>query len=599
MKGLLATLMIKLGLDDKEFKSGINNAKNEGNKFGNAISKIGGLIAGAFAVQKIVAFGKELISLGGVAEGVRAAFERIGGMPFLDDLKKATSDTVSELNLMKRAVMASNFDIPIENLASLLEFATKRAQETGQSVDYLVESIVLGIGRKSPLILDNLGISAVRLRQELKGAGVELNTVQEIAAAVGRIAASEMAEAGAVIETNAIKIQQLKASWDDFKLSLSGSETLTNIAAKALSGLRREVELLPESIQISKNALKSFFGSIFLGSEQKKAMDDINKSLNDFFNGQEKTGTQTTEPPVAEKVQTVSDRIKELNKLILEQQSLIKKDAEYSSVIAAIDKVKELKAELEKLNAAFPSGTKRDNTPISPMQTIGVTSVKPEDPNAEFNRLREAAGYSPISDAIPLQMDRINEHIDQTTQRASELYDKYFAAWDSFKQDMAYSVADFGVNVVSQLGEAFGQLAATGEFPADFGKNILSIIGSFISQLGKMLIGLGIASEAFQALLKTAFTNPASAALAIAAGAALVLLGGAISGFAKAGPTGSGGGASSGGGNSVSSQPYSVANYNNSKGFDGKATLNLSGVLKGDSIYISTERNGYKRSVIG
>ena len=130
---------------------------------------------------------------------------------------------------------------------------------------------------------------------------------------------------------------------------------------------------------------------------------------------------------------------------------------------------------------------------------------------------------------------------------------------------------------------------------ADFGQNVLSIIGNFISQLGKMLIGLGVASEAFQALLKSAFTNPISAGLAIAAGAALVLLGGAISGFAKAGPTGSTTGSSTG--FSVSSHQYSAASSYGSN--SGNNEIKLSAVLKGDNIYLSNQRNTYKRSVIG
>ena len=76
-------------------------------------------------------------------------------MPSLtNDLKTATRGTVSEFDLMKSAVSANNFKIPLESLSSYLAFATRRAEETGQSVDYLVDSIIMGIGRKSPMILD-------------------------------------------------------------------------------------------------------------------------------------------------------------------------------------------------------------------------------------------------------------------------------------------------------------------------------------------------------------------------------------------------------------------------------------------------------------
>src|SRR5690606_9458668 len=106
----------------------------------------------------------------------------------MKELQRATAGTVDELSLMKRAVMAQNFGIPIENLGVLLEFASKRAQDTGENIDYLVNSIVMGIGRKSAMILDNLGITTTQLAEKLKSAGGEAASVADYAAAVGAIA---------------------------------------------------------------------------------------------------------------------------------------------------------------------------------------------------------------------------------------------------------------------------------------------------------------------------------------------------------------------------------------------------------------------------
>jgi hypothetical protein len=116
----------------------------------------------------------------------------------LETLRKATRGLVSDLELMKVTVQAGNFGIPIEQMGKLLEFATKRAAETGQSVDYLVNSIVTGIGRKSPLILDNLGISAVRLKEKFGGVAIEAQSIADVAQAVGDIAAEEMGKMGSL-----------------------------------------------------------------------------------------------------------------------------------------------------------------------------------------------------------------------------------------------------------------------------------------------------------------------------------------------------------------------------------------------------------------
>ena len=114
---------------------------------------------------------------------------------------------------MKNAVSASNFKIPLDNLGSYLAFATKRAEETGQSVDYLVDSIIMGIGRKSPMILDNLGISIVDIRNEMEKTG-------DMAKAVANIIDREMANAGNTVDTSATKVAQMTTAWTNFKTIL-------------------------------------------------------------------------------------------------------------------------------------------------------------------------------------------------------------------------------------------------------------------------------------------------------------------------------------------------------------------------------------------
>ena len=63
MKGILADLLIKLGLDSKEFNKGVNEAKQKTNAFGDSIKKIGGMIAGVFAIESIKNFAQNVISL--------------------------------------------------------------------------------------------------------------------------------------------------------------------------------------------------------------------------------------------------------------------------------------------------------------------------------------------------------------------------------------------------------------------------------------------------------------------------------------------------------------------------------------------------------
>lgn len=203
------------------------------------LKTMAGALGVAFSLDAVISFGKEVVGLAAKAEGVERAFKRVGSPQLLQGLRDATRGTVTDLVLMQNAVKASNFDIPLENLASLFAFAQARARETGESVDYLVDSIILGIGRKSPLILDNLGISAVALREKFKGISTESASVGQIAQAVGEIATEAMAEMGVQADTTADKIAKITAELENLKVE-AGKQLVS--VANALFGDERAFE---------------------------------------------------------------------------------------------------------------------------------------------------------------------------------------------------------------------------------------------------------------------------------------------------------------------------------------------------------------------
>lgn len=160
------------------------------------------------------------------ADGVTRAFNNLNQEGLLDNLRKATKGTVNDVQLMTAAVQANDFRIPLEDLGKYLEFAQLKAQQTGQSVDYMTNSIVTGLGRKSPLILDNLGISAAEISEKTKETGDFMKAVAEIVdtqlAQAGEtyISAADRAARKTVELQNAQKalgdeVLPLKEQWDD------------------------------------------------------------------------------------------------------------------------------------------------------------------------------------------------------------------------------------------------------------------------------------------------------------------------------------------------------------------------------------------------
>ena len=185
------------------------------------------------ALQKVKEFAAEGISMAETADGVIHAFEKIGTEDYLQTLRDATKGTVSDIELMKAAVKAKDFRIPLEDLGKYLSFAQLKAQQTGQSFDYMVDSIVTGLGRQSPRILDNLGLSAAEISEKTKETG-------DFMKGVATIVEKNLAAAGETYISAADRAAQRTVDLENAQLSLG----------KALVPIKEEFTDIYGQIQI-------------------------------------------------------------------------------------------------------------------------------------------------------------------------------------------------------------------------------------------------------------------------------------------------------------------------------------------------------------
>ena len=93
---------------------------------GNLITR-GAELVGSF-LKKLTSSISETIDksveLAEAADGITHAFEKIGTADYLQELRTATKNTVSDIELMKAAVKAKDFRIPLEDLGKLPVFRT-------------------------------------------------------------------------------------------------------------------------------------------------------------------------------------------------------------------------------------------------------------------------------------------------------------------------------------------------------------------------------------------------------------------------------------------------------------------------------------------
>lgn len=202
--------MAELKQNAKSFKEIASSDQVNGFLLGNMMAKGADFLGQqADKLKKFVSeSAKAGMEMAAQADGVTKAFNAMDDPNLLDNLRKATKGTVNDVQLMTAAVQAKDFRIPLEDLGKYLQFAQLKAQQTGQSVDYMTNSIVTGLGRKSPMILDNLGISAAEISEKTKETG-------DFMKAVAKIVDTQLAEAGDTYISAADKAARKTAEWEN------------------------------------------------------------------------------------------------------------------------------------------------------------------------------------------------------------------------------------------------------------------------------------------------------------------------------------------------------------------------------------------------
>jgi hypothetical protein len=211
--------IIEVTLEDKA-SAGLKKMQSTTDKAGidmkAAFSKIALAVAGvtaavAGATAAIMAMGTRAGKFDALAMG----FERnFGNMrESLDRLGKAAAGTVSDFDLMQTANRAALLGVTtdVDKLAGLMVTARLRGREMGMDMTQSFDDIVRGIGRMSPLILDNLGIiipDAIKKSMESMTEMEQRQVLLNYAIEDGARLAKEYGEVGL---TTAEKVEALKS----------------------------------------------------------------------------------------------------------------------------------------------------------------------------------------------------------------------------------------------------------------------------------------------------------------------------------------------------------------------------------------------------
>lgn len=612
---VLAKMAVQISANTAEFNRALSATQKNLSSFTAGITRIAGTLGVALGVQQFADAAIEISKLAGEAEGVNAAFKRLPeSTRLLKELKDATGGTVSELALMKRAVQASNFDISLEALPRLLEFATLRAQQTGQSVDYLVDSIVTGIGRKSKLILDNLGISAVQLNEALGGASTAAASIGEVADAVGEIAEDNLKNMAGFSDNAATKMQKLAASWENAKVAAGNAANGTGILGTAIDSLGKNLDVIAsENIPFYLKALNLLtLGSATTHLAQLDALETERK-IREERKKQEQI------------IREVDRAFKEFNGDIDAYAKVITQHIYKTELLAEFTKrlnderknevvtIEILKAKIDELNTTF---NQTDATDKAKLRNIGdeirateklieeLESLKLARLSAESKRILEKPVPSRTDNhlvtgggflqEVGLSTNDINNQLKASLAGIDSSLIKNNESLDGWVQKAKSSLEEYEKNMIDFSGVIQGALVGIGEAlggaitgSQNLGQSLLRVLGGVLGQLGQMLITAGLGVEAFKTSLKSL-----NGAVAIAAGVALIALSSAVSTGIKglgANPTGAGG-----------VTPSSVSRNNSPRNsLPSEQRVEIDGKISGYSLDIVTSKEDYRRSRVG
>ena len=206
------------------------------------------------SVQLANALDDQGIAFNQLAKSAGVASEEV-----LASMQEMTNGTITRLDLMRTASQANLLGIGFTEMPKLLEIARASAVATGQSLSFMFDSIVTGIGRGSPLILDNLGIilkigEANQNYAEQLGKTVEEMTTAEKKQAIlnATLIAGEdiINKVGTAVDgmTRVEKVDALKTSFQELKTELG--ERLAPMAGRTFEIFTKLFDLGRVRVQI-------------------------------------------------------------------------------------------------------------------------------------------------------------------------------------------------------------------------------------------------------------------------------------------------------------------------------------------------------------
>ncbi len=458
-------------------------------------------------------------------------------------LQKSAGGTKAALKLMLSSLAGpAGILFAVSTAVSLLTVFSGSLSSTKSEAEKLAEATKKA-AEKLESYADSLEqVSRARLRGE-QSAQKELLTLSQLANAAEDTTRSTQDRAKAV--------QELRRLYPDYFKDLKDEEILTGdlkgVYDQLTDSILKRARATAATNQIVKNSEKQLVIESQLAAKQV----EYNKALKDraYFQKQQlQNRSGGVSFGAIQSEFNVDDVRDEINSLQGQLQNLELSNIDLLDLI-------DTSGGVDLSDVKLKEGTSKIELPV-------VTKLDLQIPSEGLSN-----SFSGLSTVIGEQIDNAVNSIDVGAARLKIALNELN---DGISQTISGGIAD----TFNQLGASIGEALSTGgNVIESVGKGLLSSLGGILVELGKQAIAVGVGLIGVKLALKS--LNPAAA---IAAGVALVAIGGAFSSAASSTANsigGSGGGGSSSRGGSSSSTSFTSGSGG---GFDGgRVVFEISG----------------------
>jgi hypothetical protein len=210
----------------------------------------------------------------------------------LNSMRELSGGTISTMEIIQSANRAMILGLPIDQLDQLMRIARASATATGSSVKQMFDDIVVGIGRQSRLILDNLGIivktseANATYAQTLGKTAKQLTEVEKRQAFMNAVLREgtriieRVGKAGQVV-TSAERWQILQSAITDLRAEIG--QRLLPVFERVSETIAMWTRNLEQSLKVAREYKEVF-------DEPLKQLERLDKEIEDNLENQRELG---------------------------------------------------------------------------------------------------------------------------------------------------------------------------------------------------------------------------------------------------------------------------------------------------------------------